>query len=189
MKKLILVILYICNNSLSFAQSNDVQSFVVDSTSVTFNKVRPSFDNWSTAQLKVRNQVNNKNFVLTCDVPNYNLRFKTTLSDYCIIETNTKQFKLVNQKEVFAKETLNYTFTFVISKDDLNEIVNNSLKKITFYFVPNERYVEERLATDKLMTEELKRHFVRVSKMTLKYKVSNPDITQFSELKSWLKNK
>ena len=188
MKKLFLIILCVFNFNLSFAQLSFIQKSVVDTIIVTFNKVKPSFENWSTAKLKVNAQPNTKNVVLTFEVPNYNLRFKTTFSDYCIIETDIKQYKLLNQKEVFIKETLNYTFTFVIPKEDLIDIMNSSLKRITFYFVPNEKFVKGRLDADKFIGEELKLHFVRVARMTMKYKVSKPDETQYNALKSWLKS-
>jgi len=187
MKKIFIVVLYMLNYSLSFAQSLCDYKIATDSICVTFNKVKPSFDNWSTAQLNASYQDNTNNVVLTFEVPNFIDRFKTTLSDYCIIETESKQYKLINQKEVFLKETLNYTFTFVVQKDDLLEIVKNNLKKITFYFVPNEQFIKERLENDKFMGEELKRHLVRLSRKTIKYEVSNPNQAQYSALKSWLK--
>jgi hypothetical protein len=187
MKKIFFILFIVLSYSFSFAHSLCDDKIFNDSIYVTFNKVKPSFDNWSSAQLNVIYQENTNNVILTFDVPNFILRFKTTLSDYCIIETESKQYKLINQKEVFTKETLNYTFTFVVQKEILIEIVNNNLKKITFYFVPNEQFITESLENDKFMGNELKRHFVRLSRKTIKYKISNPNQTQYIALKSWLK--
>lgn len=187
MKKLFLITLYVLSGNLAFAQATTAQNSVSDTISVTFNKVKPSFDNWGTAVLKATTQASTGMIVINFAVPNYIERFKTTLNDYSIIETETKQYKLLNQKELSpTKGTLNYNFTFVISKDELIEIVNSDLKKITFYFVPNEKFVKERLAEDKFMGNELKRHFGRVAKMTLKYKVSNPDEVQYDKFVAWL---
>lgn len=188
MKKIFLITIFVITNNLSTAQENNADKGYNDTISVTFNKVRPSFENWSTAELKVTKQLNSDLVLMNFYVPNFNERFKTTLSDYCIIETDTKQYKLMNQKEVFtSKETMNYSFTLVIPKNDLSLIVTSKLKIITFYFVPNEQFVKNRLAENKFMDESLKKYLGRVAKMTLKYKVSNPVETQYDVLKTWLK--
>lgn len=187
MKKLIFLYSLIFSNWLIFAQSTNALNSISDTLRVTFNKVQPSFDNWSTAELKICAETNSDKILLNFDVPNFNERFKTTLNDYCIIETDKKQYKLINQKESVSKKgSLNYTFSFVITKTSLTEIVDSDLKKITFYFVPNEQFVKTQLAENNFMEESLKRYLGRVAKITLKYKVSKPNEIEYNNLKSWL---
>lgn len=186
---ILIVAFFLCNTRISFAQSLVSKDSTVTEKSVTFYKVIPSFDNWNTAELKATFHKDTGAILFHFDVPNYILRFKTTLNDYCIIETANKHIKLMNQQESFSKNgSLYYTLTLLISKDNLEELKQNDIKKITFYFERNENYIKKQLEEDKLMREELKQHFARLSNRTIKYKVSNPNEKHYNELKFWLQN-
>lgn len=191
MKKLLIYHLFLFCSFISFSQvllNNDTLN---SNLAVKFNKVRQSFKEANTSTMYISYLTKSKEVLLTFDVPSFNFRLNTSLYDYCIIESKAEKVTLQNRIEGYAKgKDLNiYGFTFVISKDSLIKILSPNLKRITFYFTPNENKIKDYLGKNIYMRDELKKYLIKLSRKIIKYTISKPDEVQYSELISWLKKR
>lgn len=143
-------------------------------------------DGWaSEAALQSSYEPISKKFMLFFEVPNYDVRYKTTRNDYAIIRVKNKLLKLENQAEIDA-DGLIQKFIFHVSRDTIEELVNIGFKKITFYFAPNEDLIVNRVANEKNLNPHYKERICKLAKDTVKTTIWRPDKKKLQELKFWL---
>ena len=181
--------------NLLVAQSNTLNDPDYSSIDVRFNKLRPNVKEFNTAEMSVNYNKIDNTIKIIFTVPNYWLRYKTTLSDYVVIETTNEKITLQNEVENTVAEgsismnlihSQNYFFTCSLSKDVFSKLVKDNITAITFCFAPNEDFIKKNLAEnfifDKVVVQTIK---LRANN-TLKYKASEPDTDQYQKLVAWV---
>ena len=162
---------------------------------VQFNRVKPNTEEFKTAEMKVIATEGSDVIKLLFTVPNYWLRYKTTVADYVILETAIETVKLQNEEENAVAEgsinlnyllSQNYLFTFSLPKDVFSKYLKDNLVKLTFCFAPNKDFIKNNLASEKFMDKAMIKIIGRVASKTIKYKVSQPDKAQYEKLIEWL---
>lgn len=188
MKKIQILIFSLLIFNYSFSQEIVSTDTVNCNQTIKFHKVKKSFKGANTALMKLDYKKENQKGVIKFEIPSFIFRLKTTLSDYCIIETKTKKIKLQNTVEITTKD-LNfisyYDFTFLLSTDSLQNILTDEVKKVTFYFTPNSD-IKKYLNENKLVNKGYDKLMKRNSKKTIIYTISKPDIEQYKQVLSCL---
>jgi hypothetical protein len=188
MKKIQILIFYLLTFNFSFSQEIVSTDTVNCNQAIKFHKVKKSFKEANTAFMKLDYKKENQKGVIKFEIPSFIFRLKTTVSDYCIIETKTKKIKLQNTVETTTKD-LNfisyYDFTFFLSTDSLQNILTDEVKKVTFYFTPNPE-IEKYLNENRLVNTDYDKLMKRNSKKTIIYTISKPDIEQYKQVLSCL---
>lgn len=162
---------------------------------VRFDKIKSNAEDFNSVEMKVSHLEGSNNVQLHFTVPNYFLRYKTTLSDKVIIKTNNETVALENLVESDVEEgsicrtyvlAQNYIFTCSISKDLFNKIIKDNSITLTFYFAPNENFIIKRLEQEKFMHRDIF-HFIKVqANNAVRYVASQPDLIQYNKLSEWL---
>ena len=189
MKKYIFLLLLCFSNSFLFSQNSVLNDTIKSNIIVNFNKVKLSVKDANSAKMEVSHIQNSRNAIVKFNVPSFWYRSNTSLDDYCIINIGDNKVKLNNQvseKATGVSKNI-YSFTFVITKDSLNSILSKKIKNITFYFTPNDNIEKDLLATGNKLNK-FDKHLIKLSKKTLNFKVSKPDIIELSKLNNWLKS-
>jgi len=188
MKSIFAFVVYLLYANSSFSQDKVTKDTIDSIQTVRFTKVKKSFKEANTALMKLKYTTDKKTIVLKFNVPSYIFRLKTTVSDYCVIETKTKKITLQNTGEIKSNGTdiiSYYDFTFYLSKDSTIDILTDEVKKITFYFMPNPE-IEIYLLENKYVNKSYDKLTIRNSKRTIKYTISKPDKIQYNDVLSWL---
>ena len=175
---------------ISFAQSKLVQDTIESNISVMFNKLKYSNNTACRCELQVRYLPLSRSVLLYFEVPNYDLRFKTTLNDYAILKFDNIQFKFANKVESLYNERFNHIFVLELSNEKWKVFLTHHLKSITFFFEPNEEFILKSLATYKGFGSDktLKNTYVKLANKTVTSTCSKPDKKQYNDLIQWLYN-
>ena len=104
MKKIQILIFYLLTFNFSFSQEIVSTDTVNCNQAIKFHKVKKSFKEANTAFMKLDYKKENQKGVIKFEIPSFIFRLKTTLSDYCIIETKIKKIKLQNTVETTTKD-------------------------------------------------------------------------------------
>ena len=165
--------------------SNDTLS---NNISVMFNKVKYSNEDSCRAELNAKYLPDTNRVLITFEVPNYDLRFKTTLNDYAIVKFEGEELKMQNLVETVKNERGHHIFVFELTKVEWVMFSVQKLKLITFYFLPNEAFIVKSLQNHKGFGSdlELMKPYVKLASQTVKTTISKPNKIQYKELIAWL---
>ena len=195
MSKTFLIFICLLSINLSFSQIVSENDTINSSFTVQFNQVKPNVEVFKTAEMKVIAIEGSDVIKLLFTVPNYWLRYKTTVADYVILETAIETVKLQNEEENAVAEgsinlnyilSQNYLFTFSLPKDVFSKYLKDNLVKLTFCFAPNKNFIKNNLASEKFMHKGMMNIIGVNASKTIKYKVSQPDKVQYEKLIEWL---
>ena len=184
---------YFIGYSLS-AQSNS-ENGSADTINLRFNEITPNTGEFKGVEMNVSYDKKNDTILLDFVVPIDMFRYKTTLSDFVILETLTNNVKLhnLNENEVAEGSIYfnywyfkNYTFTCAIPKKNFAKLINDGLIKAVFYFAPNKNFIIERLAKEKLMAKSFVRFYEKKGSKTVRSSATEPDKANYLALSSWL---
>ena len=173
----------ICTSTSATAQvlkDNDLNNFTVQ-----FNKI--SYDEgWAcTAFLNVNYEATISTVILTFEVPNYDVRYKTTKADYAVIKLNNIDLRLQNQVEHDADDLIQ-KFSLSISKNTAKELFSSGLKSVIFYFEPNQDFIKQKLNLEIGLNPGLKETLLENSNKTVTTTISKPNIKALNEVKLWI---
>lgn len=189
--KICLFILLYLFNICVFCQNHPNTDTINSNIFVKFKKVKQSFREANTASMLISYMPKSDSIIINFDVPSFNFRLNTSITDYCIVNSNSENIKLQNKVEAKVKGINQdiYGFTFIVLKESLIKLLSSEIKNITFFFTPNEDKVKKYLTDNIYMSEGSKKYFIKLSKKTIHYKVSKPDKEQYEQLITWLEER
>ncbi|MCL6462358.1 MAG: hypothetical protein I4O51_10890 [Flavobacterium micromati] len=171
--------------SCVYSQNVTVVDTIKSNINVQYYRVDVSNGYASEAALQASYLPKSSSFALFFEVPNYDVRYKTTTADYAIIKMEDKEIRLKNLAE-FDANGLIQKFVFEVSKDTIQKLVNEEFKKITFYFAPNEDFIIQQLAKEKNLNPQYKEFISQNAKKTVETTIWRPNKRKLQELKLWL---
>ena len=167
-----------------YSQNELVIDTITSNINVLYDRVEFS-DGWACVAALQTSYVSDSNdVVLFFEVPNYDVRYKTTKEDYAIIKIKDKEIRLQNSA-AFDADGLIQKFVFKVSKASMQEFLDDGFKKITFYFAPNEDFIVKRLAAEKNLNPEYRVIISQLAKKTAQTTIWNPDKKKLQDLKMW----
>ena len=171
--------------SCVYSQNATVVDTIKSNINVQYYRVDFSNGYATEAALQASYLPKSSSFALFFEVPNYDVRYKTTTADYAIIKMEDKEIRLQNLAE-FDANGLIQKFVFKVSRETLQKLVNEEFKKITFYFAPNEDFIIQQLAKEKNLNPQYKELISQNAKKTVETTIWRPNKKKLQELKLWL---
>lgn len=185
MKNIYLSVILVFIISCVYCQNENATDTLKCNIDIRYTRVEFSNAWADEAEMHVYYLPNNANVMLLFEVPNYDVRYKTTKKDFAVIKLKDKEVKLQNQVEKDANGLIQ-NFVLHASKDTMMELLNDGLKRITFYFAPNEDFIIKRLLNEKNLNPRYKDEISQLAKQTVQTTIWSPDKKKLQELKLWL---
>ncbi|MDB9473433.1 hypothetical protein, partial [Dolichospermum circinale] len=159
-------------------------------------KTRPIFEDSNKARLIIKPIENTQSCRVQFIVPGYIYRHSTSLNDYFIIRTKKKSYQFANQvnslpinnDQIFDVVVSGlYVFETDIKRALLQEIVNEQIKKVIFFFTPNSHVkdgVEKIYKGQKL--DGLDKHIIMLSKRKIRVAIKEPNLAQMKDIQNFI---
>lgn len=199
MKKYLLFLFFGLKCCTLLGNTSLTDSLNDESFRISFLKVNPSFDEANKAHLLISHNKSQNNFNIRFVVPNYCYRYMTTINDYFVIKTVKGDYKFnnivnavpVNSDKIFHVMVIGqYIFETTLTIDDFKEIFSQDIKKIEFYFMPNDsiRVGVEKLVKAKKL-DELEKHMILLAKRRIEVTIKEPNQQEADRIKVFIKNR
>jgi hypothetical protein len=196
MKQPVFLLIFFLSCHALFGRELSVDTLPGKEIELGFAKTRPIFEDSNKARLIIKPIENTQSCRVQFIVPGYIYRHSTSLNDYFIIRTKKKSYQFTNQvnsppinnDQIFHVIVSGlYVFETDINRAILKEIVNDQIKKVEFFFMPNSQVkdgVEKINKGQKL--DRLDKHIIALAKKKIKVTIKETNLAQLRDVQNFL---